>query len=153
MLLLLLSRSHTRPGKLVLWGREADVKWGTLRGGAPQICLFEGFELLEALTSAGQNARIQALVETVTWPRKAPCTANMFNPLLDAAHPQDPRNHADAEAGCCQDSKEFQNQPNILIHAALAWIYWCLDQPFQVFSTNNFLFHKYRLTSQQPLSN
>lgn len=39
---------------------EADVKSGALRGGAPPICLLKGFE---ALTSAGQNARIQALVE------------------------------------------------------------------------------------------
>lgn len=49
----------------------------------------------------------------------------MFNPLLDAAQPQDPRNHADAEAGCCQASREFQNRgeddaPNSLIHVAPA---------------------------------
>lgn len=63
---------------------------------------------------------------TVTWARKAPCTTNMLNPLLDAARPQDPRNHAHAEAGSCQDSKEFQNRgkddaPNSLIHVALAF--------------------------------
>lgn len=68
----------------------------------------------------------------------------MFNPWLRAAQPQDPRNHAGARAGCCQDSKEHQNRcqgdaSNSLIHLALASSNDAWMNPFLLFHNSDYL--------------
>lgn len=77
---------------------------------------------------------------TVTWARKAPCTTNVFNPLLDAAQPQDPGNHAGAQAGCSRtprNSKTVVKMTHLTARFMLLW-----PHPPRLGSTLSALFRK-----------
>lgn len=65
-------------------------------------------------------------VEKLCGRDKLPCITNIFNPLLDAAQPQDPHNQTGVEAECCRGPWDFKHPvlDNIsyrFIHVVLTW--------------------------------